>query len=528
MNAPHPTHPGGTAPSLPTSMGPDPTQVAATARRFEQFVEPTPDAHQGVPPCERPARRRALRRVVVGLGVVVTLTAMWIYDIANVGPGENTASPSALRAAALVFVVLYLCGLGLFAFWHQLIRHTLHDLTGRGPIGRSWAAAWVLVPVVAAPIAYMALDRDAHVGLVVLGCAVVAFIRISMLREMASNVARVTQLPNARAGLWGLVLAWADVMAIGVAIYGFSEPDAEGSQLATASLNLIYAVAIGTLFLYVFTKRTERGLMEFWDTRYANLTAGVSELLAKIGRESEAIPVNTRRLIPLAPVRYLLIASYWAVAAASIWDGAVVWSLRDELTFSSDPESTVDQLNRSILIFVATLLVMQFIQGLWSVGVAWNAQRCTLRAPSPLGMAILFSLGPLGMLIAASTGAIPMIIGLVVLLNLVCWGFSFGLLSRTIESLGRPSTAIKAWGWAVSLHWLLGYSSWPLALLDDLNYSYAVVALSLLDAGIFIFASIVAWKAMIEFEAATRDHEQVRRIRRKRWQRSAIPGRASS
>ncbi len=71
-------------------------------------------------------------------------------------------------------------------------------------------------------------------------------------------------------------------------------------------------------------------------------------------------------------------------------------------TFSSDPEGTVDQLVRSVLLFGAMVIAMQFLHILWSVGQAWNAQRCTLAAPRPLGMAVLFLIGPFAALLALS------------------------------------------------------------------------------------------------------------------------------
>jgi len=518
----HPLLPGIGTPSLPATAILDASQVAATPRRFEQASAAIPVAQSTKPPCERPAIRPALRRVIVGVGMLATLAAIRAEGIANVKPGETLVEPSVLRAASLVLVGLYLGGLGLFGWWHHRMRRTLHELTGSGPLSLRWSIGWVLLPAVAAPIAYFAVDRNTHGGIIFMGCLVAALIRVSMLREMASNVARVAPLLKARAGLWGVAVTWSDVMIIGVGIYGISRPEMVGDQLKIASLNLIFALAMGTSFLLLFTKRAERGALEFWDNKYSNPAAGVTQMIAKIDFSSEDIPINTRRLLPLAPIRYLVMVSYWAVAAAALWNGSVIWSLRDELTFSSDPEATVDRLLQSVLIFGAALLVMQFIQGVWSVGQAWNAQRCTLGAPSPLGMAVLFSLGPIAILLALSLRAPLALVGAAVLLNVVCWGFSFGLLSRTIESLGRSGTSIRTWGAAVSLHWFLGFASAPLSSLDDLSYASATAVLALLDAAIFIFASIVAWKAMTEFEAATRDHDQVRRIRRKPLKRSNL------
>ncbi len=105
-----------------------------------------------------------------------------------------------------------------------------------------------------------------------------------------------------------------------------------------------------------------------------------------------------------------------------------------------------------------------------------------------------------------------MLLYLALLVNLICWGFSFALLSRTLESLGRSSAPIKSWGIAISLHWVLGLASRPFELLGDLNYARAVVALSVVDAGIFIAASVLAWRAMADFERAIREHEQIRRL----------------
>jgi hypothetical protein len=263
-----------------------------------------------------------------------------------------------------------------------------------------------------------------------------------------------------------------------------------------------------------YARRAERGILDYWDDRYAISDEHMSELFANVEYGQEPTPFDNRRLFPIAPFRYLVMLSYWAVAAAALWNGKVIWSLRDELTFSTDPESTIDQILQSVAIFIAALFAMQVVQGLWSIGQAWNAQRATLSAPRPLGMAVLFGIGPVLLALAFSLNPdfrLPFVV-LAILVNLVAWGLSFNLLARTVESLGRSTAAIRAWGGAVSIHWMLSFASRPLDVLDDQQYAVAVVALSVLDAGIFFFASVMAWKAMKDFEAATAEHDQIRRI----------------
>jgi uncharacterized membrane protein (DUF485 family) len=148
---------------------------------------------------------------------------------------------------------------------------------------------------------------------------------------------------------------------------------------------------------------------------------------------------------------------------------------------------------------------------------AWNARRCTIAAPSAVGMLLLFIAGPAilvsAFLVSADSGARLTLVGIGLVVNLACWAVSFSVLARTLDVLGRSSELVARWGVVVSLHWLLIFMFRPLERLEsDLTSAGVVVAAAFVDAAIFVAASVAAWRAMQHFDRATDEYRQLRRV----------------
>ena len=194
-----------------------------------------------------------------------------------------------------------------------------------------------------------------------------------------------------------------------------------------------------------------------------------------------------------------------------------VWSWRGSLSLATDVDAAVDQIGVSAVAFVVAVGAIQVTQGVWSMVAAWNARRCTIAAPSVVGMLALFLAGPAmfayGMLITDDRGARLTLVGIALLLNLACWALSFSVIATTLDVLGRSSDLIARWGVTVSLHWVLIFMFRPLDRLDsDTIYAGVVVVLALIDAAIFAAASLAAWRAMQHFDAATGEYRLARSL----------------
>jgi hypothetical protein len=194
-----------------------------------------------------------------------------------------------------------------------------------------------------------------------------------------------------------------------------------------------------------------------------------------------------------------------------------VWVSRDQLLLATDVDAAIERIGTSAVAFLVALFVVQTTQAVWSMVAAWNARRCTISAPSVIGMLALFLVGPAmlayGMFVAGDSGDQLTFVGIALLVNLACWALSFSVIAQTLEVLGRSSDFIARWGVTVSLHWVLIFTFRPLERLEsDVAYAGVVVAVSLIDAAIFVAASVAAWRAMRHFEVATREYQQVRRV----------------
>ena len=186
---------------------------------------------------------------------------------------------------------------------------------------------------------------------------------------------------------------------------------------------------------------------------------------------------------------------------------------RDELSLAADRATAVEPVGTSAIAFVASLVAVQLVHGLWSMVVAWNARRCTITAPSVVGMLMLFLAGPAmfayGMLVADTSSARVTLVGIALLLNLACWSLSFSVLAQTIDVLGRSSELIARWGVTVSMHWVADLHV-PTVRTDrerpGLRRSDR--RRRRVDAAIFVAATGAAWRAMRHFDVATREYDR--------------------
>jgi hypothetical protein len=511
---------GPTLPSVvdrsATALVVDDVWSAARTAPWQARADRNPDPEE--PPIERPAASSARRLVTVAATVAVVALALLFPAL-----GESDGfSDQTTRSLSALLVLGYLVSIAAFAWWSHAQRLTIDALRWRSfrrPTKTwRWAVGWTATPVVAVLVGVgVSLATPNRLWLVGLGAVLVAA-RMMLLQALGTNMARVVRGAKRWLPLWGLVTGIVDVLIVDIAITGVFDTRVEPGRLDDLVAWLLPLLVMHALFVFTYMKRVERWVLEWWDHRYGISEEEVLAVLLTIRHGSDGSnDYSGRRLIPTIPFRLAVFASYLAVAGTALWNGVNVWASRDQLSLASDVDAAVDRIGASAVAFVAAVCAVQIAQGLWSMVAAWNARRCTIAAPSVIGMLGLFLAGPAmlayGVLVTDDRGAQLTFIGIALLLNLVCWALSFSVIATTLDVLGRSSELIGRWGVTVSLHWVVIFMFRPLDRIDDdLVYAGVVVAISLVDAVIFIAASLAAWRAMQHFDVATAEYRQVRRI----------------
>jgi len=471
-----------------------------------------------LPPIERPAPSSARRLVTVAASVSVLALALLFPALGDTDgfSGETTRSLSAL------LVLGYLVSSAAFAWWSHGQRLTIDALRRRSfrrPTRTwRWALGWTATPVVAVAVGVgVASATPNRLWMVGLGAALVA-IRMMLLQALGTNMARVVRGAKRWLPLWGIVTGIVDVLIVDIAITGVFDTRVESGRLDDLVAWLLPLLVMHALFVFTYMKRVERWVLEWWDCRYGVSEHEVLAVLLTIQHGSEGPKdYSGRRLIPTIPFRLAVFVSYLATAGIALWNGINVWESRDGLSLATDAEAAVDRIGVSAVAFVGAVCAVQIAQGLWSMVAAWNARRCTIAAPSVIGMFGLFLAGPAmlvyGMLVTDERGVQLTFVGIALLLNLVCWVLSFSVIATALDVLGRSSDLISRWGVIVSLHWVVIFMFRPIDRLDsDAVSAGVVVAVSIVDAAIFVAASFAAWRAMRHFDAATSEYRQVRRV----------------
>ncbi len=431
-------------------------------------------------------------------------------------------SDDTTRSLSALLVLGYLVSIVSFAWWSHGQRLTIDALRWRSfrrPTRTwRWAVGWSATPVVAVALAVgVSFATPNRLWLVALGTGLVA-VRMMLLQALGTNMSRVVRGAKRWLLVWGVVTGVVDVVIADIAVTGVFDTRVEPGRLDDLVAWLLPLLVMHTLFVLSYMKRAERWVLEWWDHRYGLSDEEVLAVLLTIQHGGQAPDAYIgRRLLPTGPFRLAVFASYLVIGGIALWNGLNVWASRDQLSLATDVDAALERIGTSAVAFVVALFVVQATQGVWSMVAAWNARRCTISAPSVIGMLSLFLAGPAmlayGMFVTDDSGAQLTLAGIALLLNLACWALSFSVLAQTLDVLGRSSDLIARWGVTVSLHWVLIFVFRPLERLEsDGVYAGVVVVISLIDAAIFVASSVAAWRAMQHFEVATREYQQVRRV----------------
>lgn len=449
--------------------------------------------------------------------MVAIILSVQISDGAS---GSVQGSNGSLRLAALIVAGAYLLLHLAFAVWTVRQRRIIDDLKWRSfrrdTWNGWWATAWVLAPIGCGALFALVtvIDTDAA-GAAVAGVLLLV-VRVMMMQSHGTNMGRVVFRARHWLMTWAAVSTVADLFVLGIVVNAFAESEPRRESLALIAGWAPVALVVAGLLQLAHMKRVERWVLEWWDNRFGMTEQDVLNVLSVVRPlGGTAVDFADRRLAPTFILRFVVIASYWVLALTALWSAGTLWSDRSELASGIDADATFNKVAESASTFLVALLVVQVVQGLWSVAQAWNAQRCTLDAPNPLGMATLFLIGPAVLVsgVALFPDAKLAVTSFALLLNLGCWAFSFGALSQTSQTLGRSAQGLMTWSAVVVFHWVLGFVTRPLVLIGDDTAFAAFVALALIfDAAIWVAASIYAWHAMRSLELAARDYEQIRRV----------------
>ncbi len=473
---------------------------------------------QEQPTIERPSASSARRLATVAATVSVVAIAVLFPVLSRTDEFSDETS----RALSALLVSGYLVSIAGFAWWSHAQRLTIDALRCRSFRRRTltwrWALGWTATPIVAVGVGVtVSFSTPNRLWLVGLGVVVVA-VRMMLLRALGTNMSRV--VPGAMRWLrpWGIVTGIVDVLIVDIAITGVFDIRVEPGRLDDLIAWVLPLLVMQALFAISYMKRVERWVLEWWDHRYGISPEAVRAVVQLIGHGSTGPqPYAGRRLIPAMPFRLAVFAAYLATAGIAVWNGIEVWSSRNDLPLAGDLETAIELLGPSALAFAVAIIAVQVTQGLWSMVAVWNARRCTMAAPSVIGMLVLFLAGPAmlayALLLAGDRDARLTLVGIALFLNLACWALSFSVVARTLDVLGRSSDLIMRWGATVSLHWVLIFMFRPLERVDsDVLYARVLAAVALLDAAIFFAASLTAWRAMRHFDRATGEYPQVRRV----------------
>ncbi len=503
--------------------------VAPTLVRAHRSVDE--DAPQIDRPPALTVDRLGFSLLTVGMLALTVPLAVMVAD-------ENTEAASLRLLALALALTAFLAG-AVFGIWALRQRTTIDRLRWpafhRRVWGGWWSVVWMITPLVAL-VTFSEIEARTD-GLVWTTSVLVGLVAVRMmsLRALGTNMKRVVF--DARRWTRGgaVATAVADFLLVVVVWAALLEPQVDRDVLEVAASIVPLVVLLAAMFSLSYAKRVERWVIEWWDNRWGFRERDVlGHLFVQRAPGGEPREFDGRRLLPTAPLRMLVVASYTVLAATTAWAGWTVWTQRDALDGADVTIASIGRLEEASLWFVAALALMQVSHAAWYVGQAWNARRCTLAAPGATGTAILFLLAPSIMAIDViwvdDDMLFALIAGIAVFVNLASWALSFSLLSHMLETLGRPTSRIGPWGTIVALQWVLLSGVNMVVLVDDTSV-FAAVALAVASAGalIFISAAVYAQLAMRDVERATHDFDQVRRqrtSRRRRRTRGPHAGRA--
>jgi hypothetical protein len=434
---------------------------------------------------------------------------------------DDDISAAALRMLALGLALTSFVAGAVFGVWAFRQRTTIDDLRWRSfrrPMwGGWWSVVWTITPAVAlGAFSVIEVQTDSLVwtSSVLLGLITV---RMMSLGALGTNMRRVVLDARRWVRAGAVAAAFSDYLLIFIVWATLLEPQLDRDVLMVPASILPLAVLLAAVFSLSYTKRVERWVLEWWDNRWGctplDVLNRLDDVVALGGNPGS---FAGRRLLPTAPLRLLVLASYLALAATTAWSGWTVWSLRDVLDDADGLVASVDRLDEVSLWFVGALLVMQACHALWCIAQAWNARRCTFGAPRALVTTVLFLLGPaivaVGVIVVDDAELLALVVAFAVVVNLACWALSFSLLHRMLQVLGRSTGRIGSWASVIALHWVLLFGVRSVVLVDNSAvFAGLVLAVAAVDAAVFLTAAVHAQLAMRDVERATREFDQVRR-----------------
>jgi hypothetical protein len=442
---------------------------------------------------------------------------------------DDDISAAALRMLALALALTSFVSGAVFGVWAFRQRTTIDDLRWRSfrrPMwGGWWSVVWTITPAVAL-IAFSVIEAqtDRLIGTSGVLLALVA-VRILSLGALGTNMRRVVLDARRWVRAGAFATAFSDYLLVVIVWATLLEPQLDRDVLLLPASIIPLGALLAAVFSLSYAKRVERWVLEWWDSRWGCTQRDVLDRLGDVG----AIAANPgmfsgRRLLPTAPLRLLVVASYLALAATTAWSGWTVWSLRNEVGDAEGLNASVARLDEVSLWFIEALLVMQACHAMWCIAQAWNARRCTLGTPGALSTAVLFLLAPaivaVGVVAVDDAESLALVGALAVIVNLACWALSFSLLHRMARALGQSTRRIASWSSVIALHWALLFGVRSIVLVDDSAvFAGLVLAVAVVDAAIVFTAAVYAQLAMRDVERATRDFNQIRRRRVSRQRR---------
>ncbi|MEO6123653.1 MAG: hypothetical protein ABIR32_08055 [Ilumatobacteraceae bacterium] len=210
-----------------------------------------------------------------------------------------------------------------------------------------------------------------------------------------------------------------------------------------------------------------------------------------------------RRMTPTLFLRVivtvgLLGSGLGAVAAVIVFRGRAV----DE-TDAASTDALADLVASAIAIG-AIAVAVHVVYVVWAVVAARNAFRRSIMAPSPWAVLSAFMLGPVVVVgslgFTGPFGAAVLTIGIVATIA----GFVIGqlILGRTVSSLGGRGRIFLTW---MVVDFTCGLFAWYTSAIS--NDAVQTVALVVLQAGIALLGSALAWTAMTRLDRACRAYQ---------------------
>ena len=287
-------------------------------------------------------------------------------------------------------------------------------------------------------------------------------------------------------------------------------------DLSRMSLLLVAAVVVGllgTAFSAIVIVRTKRVVANL--ARLADMPERLEIMPFVVQSPASAPDLDaTRRMIPLTPWRWAVLASY-AVWIASHLAAAVTYlQIRGLLDAHASAARIDHQIGISVIVGLIGFGVVFLAQWAWVIVIVTNANRATVHAPS-IALTWVMASMPLVLVTLSAfwTGAARVdLLFTALLLALPSFFLSFNIARKAVASVRGDVMSMGAWRLAVSMCLVVQYFANVVRPPTPQQLLLLCVATAVVKAGVLLGALRVAARVTTGVNASLHNFHQVKRL----------------